>query len=124
MDATDSGSGQLQFQSVYHGNTKRPNTSNAVYLAAETDQDRPFIAYVVTKCDDGKQALVVNHASRHAPFSAVMAAARKEGTDSIEVWGDCGWDQHDPEVEPDDLCPCIAVYGIPANESEWLWCEG
>lgn len=107
-----------------HANTKRPDVSNAVYLRAETERARPLIAYVVTKSDDNEVSLVVNYASRQAPFAAVMAAARKEGANAIEVWGDCGWDQHDPEFLPDELCPCIAVYGTPGTESEWVWCEG
>lgn len=103
----------------------RPGVSNGVYLAAETssDQPRPLLAYVTAKDDDGKRILWVNHVSGQVPFSAVMAAARKEGADTIEVWGDQGWDQHNPEIMPDELCPCIAVYGIPATEAEWVWCE-
>jgi hypothetical protein len=69
--------------------------------------------------------LVIMHTTSGVPWSAVVAAAHREGVTRIEAWQGYGWDEEagGPAMLPEENLACLAVYGWRDDEVEWEFDE-
>lgn len=118
-------SGCVEFQAHFSAN-KNPQTTNALFLPADSTGEHPFITYAKAwQKPNQPSRLIITHVGHTAharvPFSALLAAARREGCDEIEDWGDNGWDAEGAKLDDNKHCPCIATYGL--DDVEWEFVE-
>ncbi|ORX37923.1 hypothetical protein BD324DRAFT_623842 [Kockovaella imperatae] len=85
---------------------------------------RPYIIYTFPESATETQALRICYISHPFPWSAVVAAAKKENCTLIRCWGPrAGWDDHGAELKPSGGVPGLAVYGHNEEECDWRWLE-
>lgn len=126
-------SGELRIHAVRQdmSSDARSSPTHALVLPGVEEAERQFIAYSVGRPEpDFPSRLVLLHATNSPqpfPFSAVVAAAQREGTERIELWGPfSAWDELAGGVDndPEWTMPCIAQYGFGGPEGVvWKYCD-
>lgn len=66
--------------------------------------------------------ITLSHVAGDVPFSAVRAAAQREGAEVIEYGGEgfTAWDAEGVELDTEYPKPCYCVYGTDPGDVEWV----
>lgn len=108
----------------------RPSATYGLVLPGPKDA-RPFFTYSCKAYDnddrDCPARMVIMYSTPDVPWSAVVAAARREGVTRVEMWGNYSWwdgEAGGAELLPDESMPCIAQYGLGGDDKiEWEFDE-